>query len=263
MQTEAPTDSAPVIEIRELHKAYGSLEVLKGVSLTARRGQVISLIGSSGSGKSTLLRCCNLLENSQRGDILFDGEAVRWKGTGLARHPADRAQVTRFRTNLSMVFQQFNLWSHMTILQNVMEAPITVLGQNPAEVETRARKLLAKVGIADKADAWPAQLSGGQQQRAAIARALCMQPTALLFDEPTSALDPELQQEVVKVIKDLAGEHRTMLLVTHDMRLAADVSDHVVFLHQGLICEEGPPERLFGAPKTERLRQFLSATMAV
>ena len=263
MQTEAPTDSAPVIEIRELHKAYGSLEVLKGVSLTARRGQVISLIGSSGSGKSTLLRCCNLLENSQRGDILFDGEAVRWKGTGLARLPADRAQVTRFRTNLSMVFQQFNLWSHMSILQNVMEAPVTVLGEPRDEVETRARALLAKVGIGDKADNWPAQLSGGQQQRAAIARALCMQPTALLFDEPTSALDPELQQEVVKVIKDLAGEHRTMLLVTHDMRLAADVSDHVVFLHQGLICEEGPPERLFGAPKTERLRQFLSATMAV
>ena len=263
MQTEAPTDSAPVIEIRELHKAYGSLEVLKGVSLTARRGQVISLIGSSGSGKSTLLRCCNLLENSQQGEIMFMGEPVRWKGQGLARTPADRAQVTRIRTQLSMVFQQFNLWSHMSILQNVMEAPVTVLGEPRDEVETRARALLAKVGIGDKADNWPAQLSGGQQQRAAIARALCMQPTALLFDEPTSALDPELQQEVVKVIKDLAGEHRTMLLVTHDMRLAADVSDHVVFLHQGLICEEGPPERLFGAPKTERLRQFLSATMAV
>ena len=263
MQTNAPSESAPVIEIRNLHKAYGSLEVLKGVSLTAPRGHVLSLIGSSGSGKSTLLRCCNLLENSQQGQILFNGEEVRWKGTGLHRYPADRAQVTRFRTNLSMVFQQFNLWSHMTILQNVMEAPVTVLGENPAEVETRARALLAKVGIGDKADNWPAQLSGGQQQRAAIARALCMQPTALLFDEPTSALDPELQQEVVKVIKDLAGEHRTMIIVTHDMRLAADVSDHVVFLHQGLICEEGPPAELFGAPKTERLRQFLSATMAV
>ncbi|WP_299846597.1 amino acid ABC transporter ATP-binding protein [uncultured Paracoccus sp.] len=261
MQTNAPQSPAPVIEIRNLHKAYGSLEVLKGVSLTAPRGHVLSLIGSSGSGKSTLLRCCNLLENSQQGQILFNGEEVRWKGTGLHRHPADRAQVTRFRTNLSMVFQQFNLWSHMTILQNVMEAPVTVLGENPAEVETRARALLAKVGIGDKADNWPAQLSGGQQQRAAIARALCMQPTALLFDEPTSALDPELQQEVVKVIKDLAGEHRTMIIVTHDMRLAADVSDHVVFLHQGLICEEGPPAELFGAPKTERLQQFLSATM--
>ncbi len=260
------TDTAPdtpVIEIRDLHKSYGQLEVLKGVSLTAPRGHVVSLIGSSGSGKSTLLRCCNLLENSQKGEILFLGEPVRWKGQGLARVPADRAQVTRFRTQLSMVFQQFNLWAHMTILQNVMEAPVTVLGQNPAEVEARARRLLDKVGIGDKADAWPAQLSGGQQQRAAIARALCMEPKALLFDEPTSALDPELQQEVVKVIKDLAGEHRTMILVTHDMRLAADVSDHVVFLHQGRIEEEGPPDQVFGAPKSERLRQFLSATMAV
>ena len=254
---------SPVIELRDLHKAYGPLEVIRGVSLTARRGQVVSLIGSSGSGKSTLLRCCNLLENSQQGDVLFQGEAVRWKGKGAERHPADRAQVVRFRTNLAMVFQQFNLWSHMTILQNVAEAPVTVLGQNRAEVEVRARALLDKVGIGDKADAWPAQLSGGQQQRAAIARALCMQPTALLFDEPTSALDPELQQEVVRVIKDLAGEHRTMILVTHDMRLAADVSDHVVFLHEGVICEEGPPARIFGAPQTDRLRQFLSATMAV
>ncbi|MBA4490487.1 ABC transporter ATP-binding protein [Paracoccus sp. S1E-3] len=258
--TSTPT---PVIEIRDLHKSYGPLEVLKGVSLTAPRGHVVSLIGSSGSGKSTLLRCCNLLENSQQGEIMFMGEPVRWKGQGLARMPADRAQVTRIRTQLSMVFQQFNLWAHMTILQNVMESPITVLGQNPAEVEARARKLLAKVGIADKADAWPAQLSGGQQQRAAIARALCMEPKALLFDEPTSALDPELQQEVVKVIKDLAAEHRTMILVTHDMRLAADVSDHVVFLHQGRVEEEGPPDQVFGAPRTERLRQFLSATMAV
>ncbi|MBU3029395.1 ABC transporter ATP-binding protein [Paracoccus marinaquae] len=256
-------DTVPVIEIRGLHKAYGSLEVIKGVSLTAPRGHVISLIGSSGSGKSTLLRCCNLLEDSQQGEILFDGEAVRWTGQGLERRPADRAQVTRFRTNLSMVFQQFNLWSHMTILQNVMEAPVTVLGEDRATVEARARELLAKVGIGDKCEAWPAQLSGGQQQRAAIARALCMQPRALLFDEPTSALDPELQQEVVKVIKDLAAEHRTMIIVTHDMRLANDVSDHVVFLHQGVICEEGPPDRVFGAPQSDRLRQFLSATMAV
>lgn len=263
MNTTTKSDeNAPVIEICDLHKAYGNLEVIKGVSMSAPRGHVISLIGSSGSGKSTLLRCCNLLENSQRGEILFNGESVRWKGHGASRAPADRNQVTRFRTNLSMVFQQFNLWSHMSILQNVMEAPLTVLGEDRAEVEKRARMLLEKVGIGDKADAWPAQLSGGQQQRAAIARALCMQPTALLFDEPTSALDPELQQEVVKVIKDLAQEHRTMIIVTHDMRLAADVSDHVVFLHQGVICEEGAPDQLFGNPQTERLQQFLSATMA-
>ncbi len=269
--TPDPTETAPggrsptadpVIDIRDLHKAYGSLEVLKGVSITAPAGHVVSLIGSSGSGKSTLLRCANLLEDSQQGDILFCGEPVTWKGTGLHRHPADRAQMIRIRTNLSMVFQQFNLWAHMTILHNVMEAPLTVLRRPRAEVEAAARTYLDKVGIGDKADAYPAQLSGGQQQRAAIARALCMEPKALLFDEPTSALDPELEQEVVRVIKALAEEGRTMLLVTHDMAMARDVSDHVVFLHQGLICEEGPPDRLFGAPQTERLQGFLSSTVA-
>jgi polar amino acid transport system ATP-binding protein len=251
---------APVIEIRDLHKSYGSLEVLKGVDLVAPRGHVITLIGSSGSGKSTLLRCANLLEDSQSGDILFEGEPIRWKGEGAHRHPADKAQVTRIRTNLSMVFQQFNLWSHMTILQNVMEAPVTVLGRDKAEVEEKARMYLTKVGIGDKADVWPAQLSGGQQQRAAIARALCMEPRALLFDEPTSALDPELEQEVVRVIKDLAEEGRTMLIVTHDMRLAADVCHHTVFLHHGLVHEQGSPEEVFENPQSERLRQFLSAT---
>lgn len=252
----------PVIEIRNLHKAYGALEVLKGVDILAQRGDVVSLIGSSGSGKSTLLRCCNLLEDSQQGEVLFKGEPVSWKGADHHRRPADPKQVLRIRTNLSMVFQQFNLWAHMTILQNVMEAPVTVLRRDPAEVEQAARKYLDKVGIGDKCDVYPAQLSGGQQQRAAIARALCMEPEALLFDEPTSALDPELEQEVVKVIKDLAAEGRTMLIVTHDMKLAHDVSDHVVFLHQGLIEEQGAPEQLFGAPKSERLRGFLSATHA-
>ncbi len=260
MQADVTNDNAPVIEIRDLHKSYGSLEVLKGVDMTAPRGHVVSLIGSSGSGKSTLLRCANLLEDSQQGEILFEGEPIRWRGERQSRQPADRAQVIRIRTNLSMVFQQFNLWAHMTILQNVMEAPVTVLGRDRAEVEEKARMYLDKVGIHDKADAYPAQLSGGQQQRAAIARALCMEPRALLFDEPTSALDPELEQEVVRVIKNLAGEGRTMILVTHDMRLAGDVSDHVVFLHLGRVEEEGPPGDLFGAPKTDRLRQFLSAT---
>jgi polar amino acid transport system ATP-binding protein len=255
-----PNNSPPVIEIRDLHKSFGTLDVLKGVDMVAPRGHVVSLIGSSGSGKSTLLRCANLLEDSQKGEIVFEGEPVRWRGDGAARHPADRAQVTRIRTNLSRVFQQFNLWSHMTILENVMEAPVTVLRRDPKEVEDSARTYLEKVGIHDKCDAYPAQLSGGQQQRAAIARALCMEPRALLFDEPTSALDPELEQEVVKVIKALAAEGRTMILVTHDMRLAADVSDHVVFLHRGRIEEEGPPAGLFGAPRTDRLRQFLSAT---
>ncbi|KZZ26006.1 ATP-binding protein, partial [Sulfitobacter sp. HI0082] len=215
--------------------------------LTAPRGHVISLIGSSGSGKSTLLRCCTLLEDSQQGEVIFKGEPMRWKGNGHQRCPADAKQVLRIRTNLSMVFQQFNLWAHMSILQNVMEAPLTVLGRDRAEVERAARGYLEKVGIGDKCDVYPAQLSGGQQQRAAIARALCMEPEALLFDEPTSALDPELEQEVVKVIKDLAAEGRTMVIVTHDMKLAADVSDHVVFLHQGLIEEQGTPEEVFGA----------------
>jgi polar amino acid transport system ATP-binding protein len=258
----ALADTTPVIEIRNLHKAYGALEVIKGVDITAHKGDVVSLIGSSGSGKSTILRCANLLEDSQQGDILFKGEPVKWKGEGLNRHPSDPHQVLRIRTNLSMVFQQFNLWAHMTILENVMEAPVTVLGRDRAEVEQAARRYLDKVGIGDKADVYPAQMSGGQQQRAAIARALCMEPEALLFDEPTSALDPELEQEVVRVIKDLANEGRTMMIVTHDMKMAADVSDHVVFLHQGLIEEQGAPDALFGAPKSERLQQFLSSTMA-
>ena len=253
-------DETPVLEIRDLHKAYGDLEVIKGVNITAHRGDVVSLIGSSGSGKSTILRCANLLEDSQQGDILFKGEPVRWKGAGHGRHPADPKQVLRIRTNLSMVFQQFNLWAHMSILQNVMEAPLTVLGRDRTEVEEAARHYLDKVGIGDKCDVYPAQLSGGQQQRAAIARALCMEPEALLFDEPTSALDPELEQEVIRVIKDLASEGRTMMIVTHDMKMAHDVSDHVVFLHQGKIEEEGAPEDLFGNPQTDRLRGFLSAT---
>lgn len=254
------TQTTPVLEIRGLHKSYGDLEVIKGVDITAPRGSVVSLIGSSGSGKSTLLRCCNLLEDSQEGEILFKGEPIEWTGSGQGRRPADANQVLRIRTNLSMVFQQFNLWSHMTILQNVMEAPLTVLKRDRAEVEASARKYLDKVGIGDKCDAYPAQLSGGQQQRAAIARALCMEPEALLFDEPTSALDPELEQEVVRVIKDLAAEGRTMMIVTHDMNMAADVSDHVVFLHQGLIEEQGPPDEVFGNTRSERLRGFLSST---
>jgi len=259
MGNSVQDQNASIIEIKGLHKAYGELEVLKGIDVTAKRGDVVALIGASGSGKSTLLRCCNMLEISQEGTILFQGEAVKWKGIGHNRRPADPAQVTRLRTNLSMVFQQFNLWAHMTILQNVMEAPVTVLKQDRAEVETRARVLLQKVGIDEKCDIYPAQLSGGQQQRAAIARALAMEPQALLFDEPTSALDPELEQEVIRVIKDLASEGRTMLIVTHDMAMARDVADHVIFLHQGLIEEQGPPDALFSAPKSQRLQQFLSA----
>ncbi|MEM7462285.1 MAG: ATP-binding cassette domain-containing protein [Pseudomonadota bacterium] len=252
----------PVIELRDIHKSYGTLEVIKGVDLAARSGDVIALIGSSGSGKSTLLRCTNLLEIPQQGDILIDGEAVRWKAHHDERQPADPAQVRRIRTNLSMVFQQFNLWGHLTILQNVIEAPVTVLGRDPAEAARFGQSLLEKVGIGDKSNNYPSQLSGGQQQRAAIARALAMEPEAMLFDEPTSALDPELQGEVVQVIKDLAIDGRTMIIVTHDMKMAADVANHVIFLHQGVIEEEGSPDQLFKKPKSTRLRQFLSSTGA-
>ena len=248
----------PVIEIRDLHKSYGALEVLKGVGMTAAKGHVVSLIGSSGSGKSTLLRCANLLEDSQQGEILFEGEPIAWRGEGLRRHPADRAQVTRIRTNLSMVFQQFNLWSHLTILENVTEAPVHVLRKPKSEARELAMTLLTRVGIADKADVYPAQLSGGQQQRVAIARALAMEPKLLLFDEPTSALDPELVGEVLAVMRDLASEGRTMIVVTHEMGFAREVSDQVVFLPQGPIAEAGPPAQLFDAPQTEACAKFLA-----
>ena len=254
--------SDPVIALRGIHKSYDDLMVLRGVDIRAHEGDVISLIGSSGSGKSTLLRCVNMLEICQQGDIQFCGEAVRWSGDGPGRMPADQAQVVRMRTQLSMVFQSFNLWAHMSVLKNVIEAPVTVLKRERGEAIDEAMALLEKVGIADKAHSYPAQLSGGQQQRAAIARALAMRPKAMLFDEPTSALDPELEQEVVKVIRQLAGEGRTMILVTHDMKLARDVSNHVVFLNQGIIEEEGSPETVFGNPRTERLQKFLHASVA-
>ncbi len=259
VEEEGMSDAAPVIEIRNLHKRYGALEVLKGVDISAPAGHVVSIIGSSGSGKSTLLRCANLLEDSQEGEVIFCGEPVIWRQTSFGRQPGDQKQTVRIRTNLSMVFQQFNLWAHMTILQNVMEAPVTVLKRDRHEVERRARGYLEKVGIGDKANAYPAQLSGGQQQRAAIARALCMEPKALLFDEPTSALDPELEREVVRVIQALAKEGRTMVIVTHDIKMAADVSDHVIFLHDGRIEEEGTPSDIFDNPKSTRLQEFLRA----
>ena len=222
--------------------------------------ELVGLVGPSGSGKSTLLRCCNLLEDSQQGEILFKGEPVLWKGEGHARRPADADQVLRIRTNLSMVFQQFNLWAHMTILENVMEAPVTVLKRDRAQVEEAARGYLDKVGIGDKCDVYPAQLSGGQQQRVAIARALAMEPKALLFDEPTSALDPELVGEVLHVMQGLAEEGRTMIVVTHEMGFARDVSNKVLFLHQGMVEEEGSPEEVFNNPKSERCREFLASS---
>ena len=252
--------SEAVLSLKGIHKSYGDLEVLKGIDITAHKGDVIALIGSSGSGKSTLIRCANLLETPQQGDIVFKGDTLRWTHKRGERIPADDEQVRQLRTHLSMVFQQFNLWSHMTILDNVIEAPVTVLGQERAAAAETGRKLLEKVGIGDKCDQYPAQLSGGQQQRAAIARGLAMSPTAMLFDEPTSALDPELEAEVVKVIQDLAREGTTMIIVTHDMKLARDVANHLVFLHQGQIEEQGDPSTVLDHPKSARLQQFLRAT---
>jgi octopine/nopaline transport system ATP-binding protein len=249
----------PVIEVSDLHKSFGPLEVLKGVSLVAREGEVVALIGSSGSGKSTLLRCINMLEIPDRGTVRIAGEEIRLAGTPPLRRVADESQVRRIRSELGMVFQSFNLWSHMSVLENVMEAPLHVQKRNRAEVAAEAVEMLRKVGIEGKADSYPAQLSGGQQQRAAIARALCINPKVMLFDEPTSALDPELQVEVIRVIKLLAAEGRTMLLVTHDMDLARSIADRVVFLHLGRIEEEGTVEEVFDATRSARLRQFLSA----
>ena len=251
-----------VLELRNIHKSYDDLDVLKGIDVTAHKGDVIALIGSSGSGKSTLIRCANLLEVPQGGDIVFNGDPIEWKSTRHGRQPARQDQVRFLRTHLSMVFQQFNLWAHMTILDNVIEAPVTVLGESPADAAKRGQALLEKVGIGDKADMYPAQLSGGQQQRAAIARGLAMQPTAMLFDEPTSALDPELEAEVVKVIQALAREGTTMIIVTHDMKLARDVANHLIFLHQGQIEEQGHPDQVLDHPKSERLQQFLRATQS-
>jgi ABC-type histidine transport system ATPase subunit len=255
----ATSPATPVVAVSDIHKSFGANEVLKGISFEAREGQVVTLIGSSGSGKSTLLRCVNMLEIPDQGTVAIDGEIIRLAGGGPRRAIADEAQLRRIRSELGMVFQSFNLWSHLSVLANVMEAPLLVQKRDRAEVEREARALLAKVGIGDKADAYPAQLSGGQQQRAAIARALCIRPRVMLFDEPTSALDPELEVEVLRVIKLLADEGRTMILVTHDMEFARVVSDRVIFLHEGRIEEDGPPEAVFGATRSARLRQFLNA----
>jgi ABC-type histidine transport system ATPase subunit len=246
--------------VEDLHKSFGALEVLKGVSLAAREGDVVSVIGASGSGKSTLLRCINLLEVPNRGRIRVQGEEIRLivRRSGEAV-PADRRQVERIRTRVAMVFQSFNLWPHMTVLGNVIEAPVHVLGQSKAEAIEHAEELLAKVGLHDKRDVYPAYLSGGQQQRAGIARALAVRPAVMLFDEPTSALDPELVGEVLKVIRDLAEEGRTMILVTHEMRFARDVSSRVLFLHRGVVEEEGTPRQVFFEPRSERCRAFVAA----
>ncbi len=247
------------LSVEDLHKRFGDVEVLKGISLKACKGDVISVLGSSGSGKSTLLRCINFLEMPDKGKIIVGGEEILMETNrkGVSR-PKDIKQVERIRTKLAMVFQQFNLWSHMTILENVIEAPIHVLKIPKAEALERGKYYLDKVGIGEKLSAYPAQLSGGQQQRAAIARALAVEPDVMLFDEPTSALDPELVGEVLQVIRNLAKEGRTMIVVTHEMGFAKDVSTRVIFLHNGLIEEDGAPAMVFGNPKSDRFREFIA-----
>ncbi|WP_226629539.1 ABC transporter ATP-binding protein [Alloyangia pacifica] len=250
-------DATPAVEIRDLHKHFGRLEVLKGISLTARPGDVVAVIGGSGSGKSTMLRCINMLETPSAGEIAIHGEAYAMRRTRGGLEPADRKQLQRIRAQLGMVFQNFNLWPHRTVLGNVIEVPVQVLGMPRDEAVARARQVLDRVGLAEKEDAYPAHMSGGQQQRCAIARVLAVEPLAMLFDEPTSALDPELVGEVLNVIRDLAAEKRTMILVTHEMGFARDVASHVVYLKDGRIEEQGPPEQLFGDPHSPHLQQFI------
>jgi octopine/nopaline transport system ATP-binding protein len=247
------------LEVTNLHKRFGDLEVLKGVSLTAQEGDVISIIGSSGSGKSTLLRCINFLEVPDAGEVTVGGELVRTRqrkdGTMA---PVNRRQIDRIRSRLSMVFQGFNLFSHMTVLENVIEGPVHVQKRPRKEVVAEAEALLNKVGIAEKRNHYPSHLSGGQQQRAAIARALASNPSVMLFDEPTSALDPELVGEVLRVIRDLAREGRTMLIVTHEIAFAREVSSRVIFIDEGKILEDGPPENVLVDPQSDRCRKFLA-----
>lgn len=250
------------LAVENIYKRFGSNEVLKGVSIHANAGDVISIIGSSGSGKSTLLRCINLLEQPNSGSIALNGEALALvpdrDGTLKA---ADAKQLQRMRTKLAMVFQHFNLWAHMTALQNVTEAPLHVLGLSKAEATERAERFLQRVGVYHRKDVYPAHLSGGEQQRVAIARALAMEPEVMLFDEPTSALDPELVGEVLKVMRVLAEEGRTMIVVTHEMGFAREAANHAVFLHKGQIEEEGDPRTVLVNPESERLRQFLSGSL--
>ncbi len=240
-----------MLSVRDLHKSFRDLAVLRGISLDIAAGSVVSVIGASGSGKSTFLRCINGLETPTSGHILLQGERI---GHG--------AQAARLRARLGMVFQQFNLWPHMTVLGNVIEAPLRVRRMRRAEAVALGRRFLAKVDLLDKQNEYPARLSGGQQQRVAIARALAMEPSVMLFDEATSSLDPELTNEVLGVIRSLAHDGTTMVLVTHEMGFAREVSDRVVFLHQGLVEEDGPPAQVFGDPRSARCRQFLAAVRA-
>ncbi|MGO4392584.1 ABC transporter ATP-binding protein [Variovorax sp. M-6] len=251
-----------IVAARGIEKRFGALEVLRGLDLSAHEHDVVTLIGASGSGKSTFLRCLNLLEVPDAGSIAIDGERIGLRKTRDGQTvPCSSKQVNRLRAGIGMVFQNFNLWTHMTVIENVIMPPMKVLGLTRREATERAQALLAKVGLHDRMHHYPAHISGGQQQRCAIARALAMEPKLLLFDEPTSALDPELVGEVLKVIRLLAEEGRTMVLVTHEMAFAREVSTDVLFLHKGRIEERGAPAKLFGSPETERCRKFIESVL--
>ena len=252
-------NAIPRIRVVDVHKRFGPLEVLRGVSFDVNRGNVVSVIGASGSGKSTLLRCVNYLEPPNAGEVYLEGEPLGSRlDAGGRRRPRSLAEINRLRRELGVVFQQYNLWPHMTVLGNVVEAPIRVRKLSRAEAMAIGEECLRRVQLTDKAGEYPARLSGGQQQRAAIARALAMRPKAMLFDEPTSSLEPELTDEVLGVMRELAADGTTMIVVTHEMAFAREVSDWVIFLHDGLIEEEGPPAQLFEAAKSDRLRRFLA-----
>jgi polar amino acid transport system ATP-binding protein len=252
----------PLVVARGVHKKFGSVEVLKGIDLDVHAGEVVCLLGSSGAGKSTFLRCINHLERIDAGEIWVDGKPIGFRLKGEALHELTPREVAHQRRGIGMVFQRFNLFAHKTALQNVIEGPTQALGVPRAEATSQARELLARVGLADRAGAYPAQLSGGQQQRVAIARALAMRPKLMLFDEPTSALDPELVGEVLAVMRDLAVEGMTMIVVTHEIGFAREVADRVVFMDQGVIAEQGTPEEVFVSSGNPRVRQFLGKVLA-
>jgi polar amino acid transport system ATP-binding protein len=245
-----------MLKMTDIHKSYENLAVLKGIDIEVRRGEVLAIIGPSGSGKSTLLRCINKLETIDKGDIAIKGRYLVQTKDGEAVYAAGREERD-ILASTGMVFQQFNLFPHMTVLENLLEAPMQVKGLKRSEVEPYARELLAKVGLSDRADYYPSQLSGGQQQRVAIARALCMKPDIMLFDEPTSALDPELTGEVLKTMRELAEEHMTMVVVTHEMAFAREAASQVIFMADGNIVEQNEPEAFFAAPQEERTKAFL------
>ena len=251
-----------VLEIKNIEKSFGGSRVLKDISIQVEDGEIVSIIGPSGSGKSTLLRCAAMLETMDRGAVLYEGRKAVWnQGDGRVQY-AGKEEMKEIQAMYGLVFQNFNLFPHYTVMKNIIDAPVCVDGVSKEEAKERAWKLLKQLGLSDKADAYPYQLSGGQQQRVSIARALALQPKVLFFDEPTSALDPELTGEVLRVIRQLADEHMTMVIVTHEMQFAKELSDRVIFMEKGLVCQEGTPEEVFGNPNA-RVKEFIGRVMQV